>query len=93
MVNFPNPETHCVGFLSKESPKEFNEPTQQDLVAVFLPTTPNPTTGYLLQFPKSEVTHIDMSIEDALKFIVSCGMVSHVEPKPPSGPESMEEKS
>jgi uncharacterized membrane protein len=76
MVHFPNPYTRCIGFLSKESPEVFNNPTKQDLISVFLPTTPNPTTGYLLQFPQSEVTHIDMTIEDALKFIVSCGIIS-----------------
>lgn len=76
MVAFPNANTLCVGFLSRGSPPEFNNPTKQDLVAVFLPTTPNPTTGYLLQFPKSEVTPIEMTVEDALKFIVSCGMVT-----------------
>ncbi len=76
MVAFPNEDTFCVGFLSKESPNVFNQPTNQELISVFLPTTPNPTTGYLLQFPKSEVFDLDMSIEDALKFIVSCGMVS-----------------
>ncbi len=77
MVAFPNANTRCVGFLSRESPTVFNKPTNQELVSVFLPTTPNPTTGYLLQFPIDEVIHIDMSIEDALKFIVSCGMVSN----------------
>lgn len=77
MVAFPNPSTLCVGFLSREAPPEFNNPSQQDLVSVFLPTTPNPTTGYLLQFPKNEIIYLDMSIEEALKFIVSCGMVAH----------------
>ena len=81
MVAFPNPAILCVGFLSRESPSKFNEPTNQNLVSVFLPTTPNPTTGYLLQFPKSEVIHVDMSVEDALKFIVSCGMVTEAPQK------------
>ena len=76
MVNFPNANTLCIGFLSRESPPIFNQRTKQDLISVFLPTTPNPTTGYLLQFPKEEVKHIDMAIEDALKFIVSCGIIS-----------------
>ncbi len=83
MVSFPNPSTFCVGFLSKESPQVFNQPTKHDLIAVFVPTTPNPTTGYLLQFPKKDVVHLDMSIEEALKFIVSCGMVSNTDDLPP----------
>lgn len=76
MVFFPNSSTFCLGFLSKYAPKELNEPTKSDLMSVFLPTTPNPTTGYLLQFPKEDIIHLDMSIEEALKFIVSCGIVS-----------------
>lgn len=86
MVAFPNPNTQCLGFLSRESPNVFNKPTNQDMVSVFLPTTPNPTTGYLLQFPKEEVTHLDMAIEDALKFIVSCGMVAEATPSSDSKP-------
>ncbi len=76
MVAFPNASVFCVGFLSREAPPEMSIPSKQDLVSVFLPTTPNPTTGYLLQFPREDVIFIDMSIEDALKFVVSCGMVA-----------------
>lgn len=79
MVSFPNSSTFCIGFLSKHAPKELNEPTKNDLMSVFLPTTPNPTTGYLLQFPTKDIIHLDMSVEEALKFIVSCGIVSNKE--------------
>lgn len=80
MVNFPNPSVYCVGFVSREAPATFIENTKKDLISVFLPTTPNPTTGYLLQFTKDQVIYLDMSIEDALKYIVSCGMVTTADP-------------
>lgn len=76
MVAFPNPNVFSIGFLSRDVPKDFNKKTSKELISVFIPTTPNPTTGYLLQFPVDEIKDIDMTIEEALKFIVSCGMVS-----------------
>lgn len=79
MVPFPNPNTFCLGLLSQDSPALFNQNTKADLSAVFIPTTPNPTTGYLLQYPKSDIKHLNMTVEEALKFIVSCGMVSSAE--------------
>ncbi len=88
MVNFPNSSVYCLGFLGREVPLTFTENTKKDLVSIFLPTTPNPTTGYLLQFKKSEVMYLDMSIEDALKFIVSCGMVTSANPNDPLDPPS-----
>ena len=75
MIPFPNSDTFCLGLLSRDSPSHYNKPTQKELVAVFIPTTPNPTTGYLLQYAKEDIKHLDMTVEDALKFIVSCGMV------------------
>lgn len=76
MVPFPNPNTFCIGLLSRDSPNVFNEPSKKELIAVFIPTTPNPTTGYLLQYPKSDIINLNMTVEEALKFVVSCGMVS-----------------
>ncbi len=79
MVPFPNHDTFCLGLLSRDSPNVYNDPTRKVLTAVFIPTTPNPTTGYLLQYPKDEIQHINMTVEEALKFVVSCGMVSSTE--------------
>ncbi|MCH9634709.1 MAG: hypothetical protein S4CHLAM7_14660 [Chlamydiae bacterium] len=76
MVPFPNHHTFCLGLLSRDSPNLYNEPAKKELTAVFIPTTPNPTTGYLIQYPKDEIKKINMTVEEALKFIVSCGMVS-----------------
>ncbi len=76
MVPFPNKHAFCLGLLSRDSPAIYNKHTKKTLTAVFIPTTPNPTTGYLLQYPKDEITSINMTVEEAFKFIVSCGMVS-----------------
>lgn len=76
MVPFPNQNTFCLGLLSRDSPTIYNEPAKKELTAVFIPTTPNPTTGYLLQYPKEDIKNLNMTVEEALKFIVSCGMVS-----------------
>ena len=58
---------------TKENTGEISKKTNSDLVNVFVPTTPNPTSGFLLMFPKSEVIYLDMSFEEASKFIVSAG--------------------
>lgn len=79
MVPFPNHDTFCLGLLSRDAPNVYNDPTRKVLTAVFIPTTPNPTTGYLLQYPKEDIVPINMTVEEALKFIVSCGMVSSKE--------------
>lgn len=76
MIHFPNPNTYAIGLLSRDAPELHNESTKTELTAIFLPTTPNPTTGYLILYPKKEVMHIHMTVEEAIKFIVSCGMAS-----------------
>ena len=55
--------------------------TEDDVVNVFLPTTPNPTSGYLLYVPEKDVTYLDMGVEDAAKLIISAGLVY---PAPPA---------
>lgn len=74
LVPYPNKDTLCLGLVARtlESPKEA---IQEELVAVFIPTTPNPTSGILALFPKSDVTFLDMNVEDGVKFVVSCGTI------------------
>ena len=62
-----------MGFATKENKGEMAKKTNQKLINVFVPTTPNPTSGFLLMFPLSDVIYLDMSFEDASKFIVSAG--------------------
>ena len=73
LVEYPRKGIWAVGFATKDNEGEISEKTNSDLVNVFVPTTPNPTSGFLLMFPKSEVKYLDMSFEEASRFIVSAG--------------------
>ena len=73
MVEYPRKGSWAVGFATKENRGEMSNKTKQNLVNVFVPTTPNPTSGFLLMFPKEEVIHLDISFEEASRFIVSAG--------------------
>ena len=73
LVEYPRKGTWAVGFATKDNKGEISEKTKQSLVNVFVPTTPNPTSGFLLMFPKSEVIYLDLTFEEASKFIVSAG--------------------
>jgi len=73
LIEYPRKGSWAVGFITKENKGEISKKTNQKLVNVFVPTTPNPTSGFLLMFPKDEVIHLDMNFEEASKFIVSAG--------------------
>ena len=73
LIEYPRKGVWAVGFATKENKGEMAEKTNQKLINVFVPTTPNPTSGFLLMFPISEVIYLDMSFEEASKFIVSAG--------------------
>ena len=73
LVEYPRKGSWAVGFATKENKGEIRKKINIDLINVFVPTTPNPTSGFLLMFPKSEVTYLDMTFEEASKFIVSAG--------------------
>ena len=73
LVEYPRKGSWAVGFATKENTSGISEKTKQNLVNVFIPTTPNPTSGFLLMFPKEEVIYLDITFEQASKFIVSAG--------------------
>ncbi len=73
LVQYPRKDTWAVGFATKKNEGEIVDKTKRDLVNVFVPTTPNPTSGFLLMFPKEDIIYLDMSFEEASKFIVSAG--------------------
>ena len=73
LVQYPRKGSWAVGFATKDNKGEISKKTNDNLVNVFVPTTPNPTSGFLLMFPKKEVIYLDMSFEEASKFIVSAG--------------------
>ena len=73
LIEYPRKGTWAVGFATKDNKGEIKNKTKRNLVNVFVPTTPNPTSGFLLMFPKEEVIYLDISFEEASKFIVSAG--------------------
>jgi len=73
LVEYPRKGSWAVGFATKENSGEITKKTQKKLINVFIPTTPNPTSGFLLMFPKEDVIYLDLSFEEASKFIVSAG--------------------
>ena len=76
LVEYPRKGVWAVGFATKENKGEMAEKTNQKLINVFVPTTPNPTSGFLLMFPIEDVIHLNMTFEEASKFIVSAGTSS-----------------
>ena len=73
LVQYPSKGIWAVGFATKDNRGEISKKTNDNLVNVFVPTTPNPTSGFLLMFPKREIIYLDMTFEEASKFIVSAG--------------------
>ena len=73
LVEYPRKGSWAVGFATKENTSEIRDKIKQNLVNVFVPTTPNPTSGFLLMFPKEEVIYLDLTFEEASRFIVSAG--------------------
>ena len=73
LIEYPRKNVWAVGFATKENVGEIKNKVNKELINVFVPTTPNPTSGFLLMFPKDEVIFLDMSFEEASKFIVSAG--------------------
>jgi uncharacterized membrane protein len=73
LVEYPRKDVWAVGFATKENRGEMSKRTNKKLINVFVPTTPNPTSGFLLMFPQDDVIYLNMTFEEASKFIVSAG--------------------
>ena len=73
LIEYPRKGVWAVGFATRENNGEMAKKTNKKLINVFVPTTPNPTSGFLLMFPIDEVIYLDMTFEEASKFIVSAG--------------------
>jgi uncharacterized membrane protein len=76
LVEFPREGMYSVGFLTSEQHAEVQQKTKEKVVAVFIPTTPNPTSGFLVLVPEDKVTKLDMSVADGIKYIVSLGSIA-----------------
>ena len=77
LIQYPRKGIWAVGFISTTAKGEVSKKaeTGSDLLSVFVPTTPNPTSGFLLFFPREDIVELDMSVEDAAKLVISAGLV------------------
>ena len=76
LVEFPNTGSYSVGFITSEAQGEVESKSGKKLVGVFIPTTPNPTSGFLILVPEEKITRLDMSVADGFKYIVSLGAIA-----------------
>ena len=90
LVEFPRKGMYAVGFITSKAQGEVQERTGEVVVNVFIPTTPNPTSGFLVMIPENDITYLDMSVGDAMKLIISGGAV--VPPYSPKKDTSSQEK-
>ncbi|MFQ5693995.1 MAG: DUF502 domain-containing protein, partial [Nitrospinota bacterium] len=88
LIEYPRRGVYCLAFVTSETRGEIRARTGRDILNIFVPTTPNPTSGYLVFIPREEVIPLDMSIEDGIKYVVSGGFVtpSHFKETGPSKP-------
>lgn len=82
LIEWPRKGVYSVAFMTAEAMGEVQEKTKEEVVNVFMPTTPNPTTGFLVLVPKNDIIQLDMSVDDAVKLIISGGIVV-----PPTNPK------
>jgi uncharacterized membrane protein len=76
LIRYPHPGTYALAFVTRDVVGYFNAVVGQDVVNVFVPTTPNPTSGFLLLIPKSDAVAVDISVEEAMKIVISGGAFS-----------------
>ena len=88
LVEYPRHGLWAVGFITGRTRGEVRERINRDLVNVFLPTTPNPTSGFLLFVPREDLVQLDMSVEEGIKMVISAGIVTP--PRAPAGNEGEE---
>jgi len=81
LIEYPRRGVHVIGFVTGESKGEVQNKTSKNMMNVFVPTTPNPTSGFYILIPEDEVVSLNMSVEDAFKLIISGGIVSPPEKK------------
>ena len=76
LVEYPRRDAWSMGFLTNEHVNVENERLAGDMAAVFVPTTPNPTSGFIIMIPKSDIIELDISVEDGFKYIISMGVIT-----------------
>ncbi|NLL17494.1 MAG: DUF502 domain-containing protein [Clostridia bacterium] len=86
MLEYPRKGIYALAFVTGTSKGEVQEKTSETVINIFLPTTPNPTSGFLLMVPEEDLIYLDMPVEDGIKMIISGGVITP--PAPDKGPES-----
>lgn len=76
LVPFPSAESYSIGLVTNEELSAFNQTTLGPLTSVFVPTTPNPTSGFLMLYEDKDLVFLDMKVEDAFKYVISIGMIT-----------------
>jgi uncharacterized membrane protein len=92
LIEYPRKGSWSVGFITGSTYSKFNEMTGEEMVNVFVPTTPNPTSGFLMFIPRREVHVLEMSVEEGLKLVISLGLVLPP-PPPPAEIEAQPERN
>ncbi|MGA9851329.1 MAG: DUF502 domain-containing protein [Gammaproteobacteria bacterium] len=85
MIRYPQKDTWSLAFLTSDSLGELEAKAPRRLISVFIPTTPNPTSGFLIMVPPEDMIELEMSVDEAFKMIVSLGVIVPPFPRPPSG--------
>ena len=76
-MQYPRPGLWTIAFVSKDNTNgEIADKTEQNMMSIYVPTTPNPTSGFLIFVPKNDVIKLDMSVEEGIKYVLSCGIVT-----------------
>ena len=78
LVEYPRRGMWSIAFQTSESGDHFNKQVGEEMVTVFIPTTPNPTSGFLMMVPRSDVKTVDISVDQAIKFVISLGVVQPI---------------
>ncbi|MBN1793832.1 MAG: DUF502 domain-containing protein [Candidatus Omnitrophica bacterium] len=75
LIEYPRKESYAIGFVTGGAPREVDKHIQRDMISIYIPTSPNPTSGIFLLAPKEEIIYLDMTVEEAMKLIISGGAV------------------
>ncbi len=96
LVEYPRRGVWCIGFITRETGGEIKHKAGDNMLNVFIPTTPNPTSGYLVFVPKEDAIELDMNVEEGMKLVISGGaivpkyQIKGTPPKIPESPETIE---
>ena len=93
MLEYPRKGVWSLGFVTGVSEGEVQQLTEAETINVFVPTTPNPTSGFLLFVPKTELYYLDMSVEEGIKMVVSAGIITPMHPNVKAAEEKKKKKA